>query len=191
MEEDCIIRRKGVLVLLKHPLPSREYDPEILAESNRLLRRSKQKNTPPLSPPIWQDYDPSKSTFTLFFLGDSCNLNAVRFRPKLVRFSQAHTEAVQIICVLNRDGSDSFCNGTGFAFIPLDYPNRTTLLALLAVTCVPSVVVIENKTGRRITDLGMQAIDTNDDSKIILERWSKRQSGLDIIQWTMTNCHIS
>ena len=191
MEEGSIIRRKGVLVLLKDPLPTMEYNPEILAESNRLLRHSRQKNTSPLSPPILQDFDPSKSTFTLFFLGDSCNLNAVRFRPKLVSFCQAHSEAVQTICVLNRDGGDSFCDGTGFAYIPLDHPNRMTILALLVVSCVPSVVVIENKTGRRITDLGMQAIDMNENAKVVLERWSRRQSGLDSMQWTMTSCHIS
>ena len=39
MEEGSIIRRKGVLVLLKDPLPTMEYNPEILAESNRLSFR--------------------------------------------------------------------------------------------------------------------------------------------------------
>ena len=183
------IRRPGILALLNEALPMIPYDPEILAESTRHMRKHKR---PTLSQPVYQNYDPTKSTFTLVFIGDSKNLNAIRFRPQLVDFCQRYSEDVQGICVLNRDGEESFCDGTGFAYITFDHPNRNALLALLAVQCIPSVVVIENQTGRRITDLGMQAIEMNSNNpKLVLARWRNRESGLDSVQWSKLSCSVS
>ena len=193
---------KGVLSLLREPLFHHEdYDPDILAESTRRFLKSqhyKHKHHTTAQPPsqLLHSYDPSKSFLTLFFLGDSNNRNAIRFRPRLVQFCQAQQDqkSVQTICILQQDNTNStFCDGTGFFYMTTTHPNRTALLTLLAASCVPSVIVVDNATGRRITDLGMQAIDMNSDDTDahVVEQWKLGKNGLTTIQWTMTSCHIS
>jgi len=52
------------------------------------------------------------------------------------------------------------------------------------------VIVIENATGRRLTDKGMMAIESND-AQELLKRWRRQESGLTWAQSVQSSCNIS
>lgn len=65
---------------------------------------------------------------------------------------------------------------------------------MLSVTMVPSIVVVNNKTGRIITSLGVDAIENAlDDAsgcKQLLNLWRNGKSGVPIYS-KLTNCVVS
>lgn len=181
------IRRRGVLTLVTEAIPLHDHNEISLEESSVAMRKHRiARSSSVMDPLIREEYDPSKSEFTLFFVGASTNLNSIRFRPKLVQFCQSNQEEVQCICVPEAD--DILLQGTGFYNLPWLHPNRSALLMLLGVTQIPTVVVVNNQDGRRITDQGLAAIEKNDPTEL-LERWRRKESGLTTLQWA--GCTIS
>jgi hypothetical protein len=194
------IRRRGVLTLVSGELQRYDHDPELVLQSTTAMRNKRKRRhaTPPetvatTSRRQVEEYNPLHSEWTLFFVGASDNLNAIRFRPTLVDFCNSHLDKVQCICVPNMDDDALLLYGTGFYSLPFAHSNRSALLQLLGVTQVPCVVVVSNKDGRRITDQGMAAIESNGDENaaLLFERWRKRESGLSMVQWTTNSCSIS
>jgi hypothetical protein len=55
---------------------------------------------------------------------------------------------------------------------------------------VPSIIVIENVTGRRLTDQEMTAIECNDTQQV-LKRWRRQESGQTWGQSLQSSCCIS
>lgn len=182
------IQRRGILKLVTEEIPLHDHDENSLEESSVAMRKHRvaRSASTVMDPLIREEYDPSRSEFTLFFVGASTNLNSIRFRPKLVKFCQSNQEEVQCICVPEAD--DVLLRGTGFYSLPWLHPNRSALLMLLGVTQIPTVVVVSNKDGRRITDQGLGAIEKNDPAEL-LERWRRKESGLTMLQWA--GCTIS
>ena len=198
---DRPVRRRGVLSLLSSELAHHPFDIESLNESTSLLRKRKRRQQQqqrqrqrqhalPLESVV---LDPTESEFTLFYFFSTDNLNSIRFRPVLAKFVDKNRSKCHCVAVSNDDYNDHhndvFLAGTGFRFVPWDHPHRTALVRLLAVPCVPSVVVVENSTGRRITEYGMQAIEAENDD--LFPQWRNHTSGLSYSQWMSAYCLIS
>lgn len=59
------------------------------------------------------------------------------------------------------------------------------------MTHVPTVVVVDNKSGLRVTDLGMQAIECGSSPNEVVDRWRRGESGLSLVQRATTDCVVS
>lgn len=208
--------RRGILSLINTPLHYFPFDEEALLDANnpsnlkprRRRRRKKEaaeavsnlaergQNSPfhqGMSDPSVtgeKEYDPATSEFTLFYFAESGCLNSIRFTPKLARFVRDRSEACQCVCVPNdaiNEQAESVCRGTGFYCLPFYHANRAAIIRLLSVSMVPTVVVVNNSTGSRITDHGMQAIDMNRDGAV--EAWRSGGSGVALLG--MAGCVLS
>jgi hypothetical protein len=89
-------------------------------------------------------YNPSHSEWTLFFFGSSSNLKLFTISSSFAEFCQNHPDKVQCIGVPNGNDEDLLPLGTGFYLLPWDHSNRSALLHLLAVTRIPTLVVVSN-----------------------------------------------
>ena len=168
--------RRGVLSLVDGELLNYAYDTRVLQESTAAMRKRRRRSESAMAHHHQQQrsssYNPSHSEWTLFFFGSSSNLNCLRFRPLLAEFCQNHPDKVQCICVPNgNDDEDLLPLGTGFYLLPWDHSNRIALLHLLAVTQIPTLVVVSNSDGRRITDRGMAAIESQTAPARIFGQW--------------------
>lgn len=65
----------------------------------------------------------------------------------------------------------SILQHTGFYHLPFLHKSRLPLLHLLAVTRVPSIIVVSNATGRVVTRYGWEAIEREGGPGGLLERW--------------------
>ena len=192
--------RRGVLCLVDGELVNYEYDTRVLQESTAAMRtrrrRTKTAMAQQLQPQQHRSilYNPSHSEWTLFFFGSSSNLNCLRFRPLLAEFCQNHPDKVQCICVPNGNDEDLLPLGTGFYLLPWDHSNRSALLHLLAVTRIPTLVVVSNHDGRRITDSGIAAIESSQHTTApahIFERWRQQGKGYGQQSLFLESCIIS
>jgi hypothetical protein len=83
----------------------------------------------------------------------------------------------------NNDNTDTaFLQGTGFATLEDSTP--PLLLTLLNITQLPSVVVIDTATGRKVSEDAGLAIDWND-AHLVLNAWQRGKSGLTCSQTTL------
>ena len=194
-------RRRGVLALLTGDLPYHPYDAATVSAmrergTRRNRRRSRradddaeggQRTGSAPATVGGGEYDPSGCEFTLFYFADSACRNSLRFGPVLAEFvreanAAASAKAVRCICVPNdagRDGASALCRGTGFLCLPFGHENRLAVVRLLSATRVPSVIVVDGKTGRKVTDLGMEGIEARPASEII-DAWRAGGSGLGL-----------
>lgn len=73
--------------------------------------------------------------------------------------------------------TDLFCHGTGFALLAIN--DTSLLLSMLNVTQVPSVVVVDTVTGRKLGDNALLAMEHHrDDPERALQAWERGHSGL-------------
>ena len=193
--------RRGVLCLVDGELSNYEYDIRVLQESTSAMRKRRRRKESAMALKLEQQqrsiaYNPSHSEWTLFFFGSSSNLNCLRFRPLLAEFCQNHPDKVQCICVPNGIDEDLLPLGTGFYHLPWDHSNRSALLHLLAVTRIPTLVVVSNHDGRRITDRGIAAIESSSASNPtaaapIFERWRQQGKGYGQQSLSLESCIVS
>ncbi|KAI2505977.1 hypothetical protein MHU86_8477 [Fragilaria crotonensis] len=212
--------RRGILSLIDGSLMHYDFNPALLEQSTAIMRKIRRRrrhrhhNNDVESKPSTTTsqqcspayFNPSHSEWTLVFFGSSTNLYSLQFRPLLAEFCQNHPDEVQCICVPNdADVEDEHNNttddllllGTGFYKLPWDHPNRSALLRLLAVTQIPTLVVVSNADGRRVTDRGVAAIELSSrtsnnttattNATVLFERWRRQSSG---DSW-MSSCTIS
>jgi hypothetical protein len=76
--------------------------------------------------------------------------------------------------------NDNFCAGTGFTIFPSTV-STSTILAILNVSKIPSVVVIDTTTGRIVSRDAILAIEKNN-SHTVINRWQSGKSGLSLGQ---------
>ncbi|OEU06460.1 hypothetical protein FRACYDRAFT_272740 [Fragilariopsis cylindrus CCMP1102] len=76
--------------------------------------------------------------------------------------------------------NDNFCAGTGFTVFPSTV-STSTILAILNVSKIPSVVVIDTTTGRIVSRDAILAIEKNN-SHTVINRWQSGKSGLSFGQ---------
>lgn len=167
-------------------------------------------------------YHPSQGEFTLIYFCDMNCRHSTRFTKILANFMQAvqkddhyeneNTLPIQLICVLNdeinlsatgfrnelRNGppnilshlvSETACWCLGY-----DHINRLAMIRMLSISMVPSLIVINNETGRVITSCGMEAIEGSavDDhgSKHLLAQWRKGNDGIPFSTKIINSCSI-
>jgi hypothetical protein len=76
--------------------------------------------------------------------------------------------------------NNNFCSGTGFTVFPSTV-SISTILAILNVSKIPSVVVIDTTTGRIVSRDAILAIEKNN-SHTVINRWQSGKSGLSFSQ---------
>lgn len=151
-------------------------------------------------------YHPANGEFTLVFFCDLHCRNSQRFTLVLSKFMKTilknHDDITpcQLICITNDDLPDScssFNNGsslngssldesiithlsseTEFWHLGHDHINRLAIIRMLAVSHVPSLIVIDNETGKVLTLWGMEAIETSRTSKDLLDQWRRGNAGI-------------
>uniref|UniRef100_A0A7S2DZ02 Uncharacterized protein n=1 Tax=Helicotheca tamesis TaxID=374047 RepID=A0A7S2DZ02_9STRA len=165
-----------------------------------------------------EEYDPTKSEFTLFYFGESTSLHCLKVTPVLARFvnglnhsrdereEDSNTTVTsskgsscdkvlpcQCICIPNDStvsGYETLCSGMGFWCMDFQHCNRLGIIRLLSVSVVPTVVVVNNATGRTVTDLGLDAIIHHDDSYTLLNAWRKGESGVNMFVRATSSCSV-
>lgn len=90
-------------------------------------------------------------------------------------------ENEEVFTDLSNDNDDSFCKGTGFAKFPLSHHNLSNVLALLNVTKIPSLVIIDTITGQTVSRDAILSIENND-CHTVINRWQMGKSGLSFTQ---------
>jgi len=85
-----------------------------------------------------------------------------------------------------------FCIGTGFGLLPLSSTTTSTALALLNVTKIPSLIIVDAKSGRIVSRDAILAVERND-SHGVVNRWQAGKSGLTLFQQLVAaatcDCH--
>lgn len=115
------------------------------------------------------DYHDVMTTFVLDLVGGNGGSN-----PAMTAFVDEETGETF------NEPSSAFCNGTGFCLFPTD-GSVSTLLALLNVSKIPAVVVLDAFTGRIVAGDAILAIERNDGHTVV-NRWQSGRSGLSILQ---------
>ncbi len=185
---------KGLLRLLSSQCPdhvrSLEYDPSTLTESHTLLQNRRRKKHTTL--PLWsqecsfQEYA-NRHRYVCFFVvqGHSSNYfsnHCLQLRKRLAEdYHDVMTTFLMNIGDKNSSCDDTiFCHGTGFAAIPA----TPLLLSMLNVNQVPTIIILDNATGQKISRDAMIAMEWNDAHSVI-NAWQKGKSGLSFAQKTI------
>ena len=191
-------RRRGLLALLPTELSHYPHDPDTLNQATAALRKRKKPNRSTFAPLVMSipmdDADHNDPIeFTLFFFSSSQIGHCIRFRPILVDFVRRNRSKCRCIYIGNEEDNTIFLAGTGFFELPLGAPQRSGIVALLSASCVPSIIVVENGSGRKVTDAGLPAIEYchTDQTSNLFQAWRQRSSGLTYTQWFMnTSCTV-
>ena len=87
--------------------------------------------------------------------------------------------------------SSAFCNGTGFCLFPTS-GRVSTKLALLNISKIPAVVVLDSFTGKVVAKDAILSIEHNN-SHTVVNRWQAGKSGLSFLQqWgSIATCDCS
>jgi len=158
---------------------------------------------------------PIKSEFTLLWFCDSHCRNSLRFakilgtflKSSCMRMNNDHDTSnplrpCQCIVIPN----DNIDEGTGyknFLFAELadntdfwhmgfDHSSRLSIIRLLSISVVPTLVVINNTSGRLVTRWGMEAIESNlSNVDSLLRAWNNNQSGVSTLKLITSTCVLS
>lgn len=162
-------------------------------------------------------FDPRLSEFTLLFFASTNCRNSNRVAPIvsdfLVRANTGEepiastsnttidnlTEPRQCQCIhVSHDNfmlAKSFCRGRGYHTLSCEsgrHRNCHLLHQILFVRCIPCIVVIDNLTGKVLTDWGLQAIECNgSDAHYVLQAWRRNDPGLSLFQRGVGSCIVS
>jgi hypothetical protein len=110
----------------------------------------------------------------------------------------------QLICIPN-DNIQSYSeveNGTimshlksetDYWHLGFNHKNRLAIIRMLSVSQVPTLVVIENKTGKVITYNGIEAIEWSEEgqSSAVFEKWRSGNSAVPFLAILSQSCCIS
>lgn len=136
--------------------------------------------------PIYQPgFDPSQeNSFTLFIFVDCTNRQSMIAISVVSRwFHYALNEQGErdhcnrIICIPNQStkiNNTSILSNSGFYELLFDHPSRLSLVHLLNATRVPSMIVVQNSTGRIVTRYGWEAVEREGLDGGILDTWIER-----------------
>lgn len=183
------------------------HDPT--AQRIKSKRRPRTKDDAIETPPIFcrfKIYHPCNGDFTLVYFCDLECRNTLRFTSILGRFLRdvnkmdQDTNSLQLICITN----DNVCSirneymnysifshlasETEYWIMPFEHANRLAFIRMVSASKVPSLFVINNRTGRIITDLGMEAVECCTNVKETIECWRSNSSGVGITSRIMSQC---
>ena len=118
------------------------------------------------------DYHDVMTTFVIDLGGEA---------PESERFRDEKSNDEETGTMNGSDSSHPFCKGTGFCLFPTTPLSTSTTLALLQITKIPAVVVLDVGTGRMVASDAILAIERND-SHTVINRWQSKNSGLSLLQ---------
>lgn len=113
----------------------------------------------------------------------------------------------QLICVPNNEiptelvkAHDEFmgfftylASHTEFWHLGYNHASRLFIIRLLGVSMVPTLVVLDNRTGKMITNSGMQAIEYNQhrNPEIVIESWRQGENSVPFLARVAMECVIA
>jgi len=105
----------------------------------------------------------------------------------------------QLICIPNNELSTTtgffqyLASHTQFWKLGFDHINRLGVIRLLAVSMVPTLAVIDNKSGKMITNWGMEAIEYNQNlhPEIVVESWRQGKHSVPTFARVTSACVIT
>ena len=129
----------------------------------------------------------SRHRFVCFFIVQGTkqfhNSHAINLRRRLASDYNDYMTTFLVSLGKDSDTEDSlFALGTGFAV----FPSSSTFMALLNVTQVPTIVIIDSLTGRPIPQDAILAMEWNDDPQFVIHSWQQGKSGLSAGQKTLS-----
>jgi len=144
------ISRRGILSMVVGPLDYYVYNEDFAKcpLSTRITVRRKKRCGGPTSSQthtvvgMHEQYDPTRSEFTIFFFAESSCRNSLRVGPMVADFAHRvcgeisgdEMETVvpcQVICIPNDQetrGVEALCGGMGFWHMPFNHPNRSGII---------------------------------------------------------------
>mmetsp|Transcript_48537 Transcript_48537/g.71990 ORF Transcript_48537/g.71990 Transcript_48537/m.71990 type:complete len:253 (-) Transcript_48537:34-792(-) len=199
---------RGVLAMVSgKPVNFSSYDETENAKSNAILsknvrrRRRRRDNNAPSeelglhASEVTKNFNHEASEFTLFYFGAPYCPHSLQFTPVLANFmhdansvksvdssdADDATATLQCICILDSTSDTNnakFCRGCGFHFLQSDFEDVGSIRAILSISMIPTVFVVNNKTGRVITDWARTAIEFNAEGAV--EAWRAGKDGVPI-----------
>jgi thiol-disulfide isomerase/thioredoxin len=135
-----------------------------------------------------EDYILEKPYLLLYFSAEWCP-PCRRFSPLLSDFALKNADDLNVL-FCSHDSSEqsmqSFAKGKHFGVLPFQHPSLQTLNQVLGITMLPSVIVIDSKTGKTITTWGRACVQYN--GQQCVEGWKRGEQG---VNWVKTLCTIS
>jgi hypothetical protein len=167
-------------------LPIFEYNPEGLESSHRTLRsRRKQRITEHVPPCQMSSFENlvNLHRYVCFFVvqgsGSCYSKQSLSLRKRLA--THYHDSMTTFVVSINSDVGEEadtlFCRGTGFASLP----SSAILRAILNITQVPTIVVVDTSTGRSISPDAGLAMEWNE-PHFVINAWQRGKSGLSCSQ---------
>jgi len=82
---------------------------------------------------------------------------------------------------------------TEFWHLGYDHANRLGIIRLLAVSVVPTLAIIDNKSGKMITNRGMEAIEYNQQCSpsIVVDAWRNGENPIPVLARVTSSCVIT
>lgn len=183
------------------------HDPA--AQRIRSKRKPRRRGEDIETPPIYTHfkvYHPCNGEFTLVFFCDLECRNTLRFTSILGRFlrdvnkMEKDTKSLQLVCIPNNStcsNSNECMDHSVFSHLaseveywvmPFEHANRLAFIRILSASKVPSLFVINNHSGRIVTDLGMEAVECCTNVKETIECWRSNSSGVGISTRILSQC---
>lgn len=109
-----------------------------------------------------------------------------QFSPLLAEFQKLHKDELDIIYVgLDRSSEEQASNTEGKPWISIPFANETDsikqgLAQSCAVSMIPTLVIVNAETGKKITDWGRSAVMKNYDH--CLDEWKQGRHGISWYQ---------
>ncbi len=128
--------------------------------------------------------------FVLLYFGAGWCPPCKRFSSHLSAFAAAHSSAVGAFLVshdLAPADRDAFVRDKNFAHsVAFPQPNFGAINSVAGISALPTVVVVDVKTGKMVTNWGKAAVHHNPEH--CLEEWRLGNHG---ITWSQLVCNIS
>lgn len=151
------------------------------------------------------DFSPHSSEFTLLYFGSTTTCrNTIRTIPITSKFVQrlhgcqsstATNGLLQVIFVTCDKNPiiESSADLSHWYIYQADQPNFEILHQMLGVNTIPCIVVVNNSTGRVVTDYGLQSIENHfyGEPMEAIYAWRKNHSGLSVMNQVLEYCVLS
>ena len=121
--------------------------------------------------------------FVLLYFGASWCPPCRSFSPILSKFALKNKDSVGVVFMSNDVSEDEalkFLKNKYFAYAGFQTQAHMVLNQLLSVTMLPTLVIMDQKTGRMITSWGRSAVTYNSDNCI--DDWRQNKSGVSIVK---------
>lgn len=161
-----------------------EYNSDVLSASHSTLmkrRRRKHHDLPVPNHSASFEHLATRHQYVCFFVvqGNASNFYSNHCLLLRRRLSQDYHDVMTTFLLSMGDDTSVgiFCEGTGFSHLP----STPTVRSLLNISQVPCVIVVDVKTGQKMPQDAMLAMEWND-AHTVINSWQRGRSGLSCTQ---------